>query len=214
MRAPTFRASSRQLLEVGHRHAELGVRTGRAHMMMMSSAHAGIDAHEDLAIAEQAPPFRQRVQVVDRDLHAALERPGILLARGEVRRVEHAAADRGPERARALAPTSLRATHSNSMPLVPHRRSSAGCGLAFIAVVHPRRPTSGRAAPAPPRARCRGRRRRPHRGSPSAASSLCALLAPPGRRHRRSGRGLANSSCQVGPSTRSPGTGRISSSCS
>src|SRR6185437_5995154 len=65
-------------LEIGDRHSKLGMRASRSHVVVMPYADPGIDTHEKIMVAEQASPLSEAVEVVDGDLHAALERPPVL----------------------------------------------------------------------------------------------------------------------------------------
>ena len=81
-----------QLIELEQRDAELRMHAGSAHLGVMASALAGIDAHEQLAILEQFRPGLQRVQIVEGHPNALLQGPRIFGTRGEVGREQHAAA--------------------------------------------------------------------------------------------------------------------------
>ena len=54
-RAGRLRQPGAALRSSRQRHAELGVRAGGAHVMVMAAPDAGVDAHEDVAAAEQLP---------------------------------------------------------------------------------------------------------------------------------------------------------------
>ena len=82
---PECRDPALQFLELEQRHTELRVHTCGAHVVVVSAAVARVDANQQLAAAEQLAPVAQRVQVVERDPGASLERPGVLLAGREVR---------------------------------------------------------------------------------------------------------------------------------
>ena len=74
MRAPAFVASRDELVDLEQRYAELRMRAGRTHVLVMAAAVAGVDADEDLFALEALRPLPQRKQVVERDPDALLER--------------------------------------------------------------------------------------------------------------------------------------------
>src|SRR5207237_8279007 len=76
--------------ELRDRHAELRARAGGAHVSVVAATDAGVDAHEDVMVAEELRPGVERVRVVDRDPHPALERPGLLRARRQLPRIARA----------------------------------------------------------------------------------------------------------------------------
>ena len=131
-----------------HRHAELGVRTGGAHVVMMTAAGAGVDADEHPLAAKQLAPFAQDVDIVDRELDVLLQRPGILGACGEIRRELDATRDPGRARWRAGA-RSPRARRTRSPG--PAAASAAGSAHSGWPSSHKARdrPSAGPAAPRP-----------------------------------------------------------------
>ena len=56
-----------QLIRLAQRHAEFGLRTGGAHVVMMAAPDAGIDPHEDRPGRETAPATSERIEIVQRD---------------------------------------------------------------------------------------------------------------------------------------------------
>src|SRR5690606_25753924 len=78
-----------QLVELEQRHAELRVGARRAHVLVMAAALPGIDANEHLRAAEQLRPRLERVEVIQREPHALLERPLVLVPRREIRREQN-----------------------------------------------------------------------------------------------------------------------------
>ena len=66
---------ARDLVELLDRHAELRLRAGRAHVMVMAAADAGVDAQEHAPALEDVRPVLQHVQVVDGDVHALRRAP-------------------------------------------------------------------------------------------------------------------------------------------
>ena len=64
-----------ELVDFEQRHAELRMHAGRADVVVMTAAVAGVDADEHVAAAEQLAPLAQRMQVVERQLHALLQAP-------------------------------------------------------------------------------------------------------------------------------------------
>src|SRR5262245_35242537 len=51
-------------LQIRDRYAELGMGARGAHMVMMAATRSGVDADEDLAIAEYIRPRRQRIGII------------------------------------------------------------------------------------------------------------------------------------------------------
>src|SRR5262245_26067473 len=95
MQADHFRAScfkeSFELIELEQGDAELRVKARGAHLRVMSAPIAGVDAQDDLAALEQLRPRLDGMQVVERDVDALFERPGVFSARREVRCEENPA---------------------------------------------------------------------------------------------------------------------------
>src|SRR5262249_54923372 len=85
-----FARMAHKLLQLGDRHTELRVGAGGTDVMMVTPANAGVDANENLTIAENIRPRRHDVSVVYGDSHSLFERPLVLAARREVRRIENA----------------------------------------------------------------------------------------------------------------------------
>jgi hypothetical protein len=56
----------------------------RLYVRVMAPAVAGVDAHEDLALAKYLGPLAQRIQVVESDLNTVLECEHILESRREI----------------------------------------------------------------------------------------------------------------------------------
>src|SRR5690606_4920995 len=71
----------RELLDLEQRHAELGVSARRAHVLVMAASLSRIDADEYLGALEDLGPRLERVQIVEREPDALLERPLVLGAR-------------------------------------------------------------------------------------------------------------------------------------
>src|SRR5690606_18488363 len=55
-----------ELVGLEQRHAELRMRAGRAHVLVMAPALAGIDSDENLRAAKQLRPVLERIQIVER----------------------------------------------------------------------------------------------------------------------------------------------------
>src|SRR5690606_4816700 len=75
-----------ELIELEHRHTELRMGAGRAHVLVMAAALTGIDANENLRAAEERRPRLERVEIVEREPYALPERPFVFVSRREVRR--------------------------------------------------------------------------------------------------------------------------------
>ena len=54
-----------QLLRLGDGHAELRMHAGGAHVLMMTAAEPGVDAHEHFPVAKQLRPHLERIQIVE-----------------------------------------------------------------------------------------------------------------------------------------------------
>ena len=122
-------ASSASSGDLEQRHAELRVRAGGAHVLVMPSALPRVDADEKIAAAEQIRPMLQRIQIVQREPDFLLDGPGIFLARSEVRREEDAlAVDAGkePEHARNLARRDAFEVHAVLVHAAQHLRVRVG----------------------------------------------------------------------------------------
>jgi hypothetical protein len=61
------------------------MRARRAYVLVVAAALARVDSDEDVPVLERLRPITQRVEVVERDPDALLERAFVLLARREVR---------------------------------------------------------------------------------------------------------------------------------
>src|SRR6185437_1786723 len=187
----------RYLLEIGDRHAKLGMRPGRPHVMVMPYAHSRIDTYEEIMVTEEASPLCQRVEVIDGDLHAALERPLVLIARCKVGRIEHTL--RIEVREESENPLHLRTRHAFEFDsLLAHRPQQGGMRVGFHRIMHPRERGHGAQ-----RSRCRSRgieivnvcRIALTEGRQEAR----AFLAPPWRRTRGTGLRLGEELLPGGP---------------
>ena len=123
----------RQFVGLRQRHAELRVRAGGAHVMVMAAAEARIDAQKDLAAAKHLRPGLERVQIVQGDAHALGEAEFVFAARRKIGSEQYAFAASGRHRAqrhaRARPATRTRASG-------PRHKRAAGCRdgqLAFMA---------------------------------------------------------------------------------
>src|SRR5438552_14314904 len=123
--------------ELRDRHAELRARAGGAHVSVVAATDAGVDAHEDVTVAEELRPAVERVSVVDRHPHSTLERPGVLRARCEIRRIEDACGlEIGKERE---YPLDLAARHALELDAGgPQRPQELRVRIGLDGVVHPR----------------------------------------------------------------------------
>src|SRR5690606_14957172 len=81
-----------ELVELEQRHAELRVRAGRADVLVMTASLPGVDTNEDVGAAEDLRPRLERVEIVEREPYALLDRPLVLGARREIRREQDALA--------------------------------------------------------------------------------------------------------------------------
>ena len=103
MRAPARARERAHLAHIGDRHAKFGVPARRAHVLVVATPRARVDAHEDVPAREQLRPACEHEAVVDRHAHAFCQRPGILGAGGKIGRVENACALDGGEKFAARA---------------------------------------------------------------------------------------------------------------
>ena len=74
----------RTTLEVIDRYAELRCRSTGADMRMMTTPDTGIDPQEQRTTGEDRTPLKQRMQVVERELHPESERPLVLVPGREI----------------------------------------------------------------------------------------------------------------------------------
>src|SRR5215470_1211378 len=81
-----------ELVDLEQRHAELRVRAGGAHVLVVAAALARVDADEQVAALESLRPVTQRIEIIERDPNALLERALVFLPRREVRREQNSAA--------------------------------------------------------------------------------------------------------------------------
>src|SRR5579872_413946 len=103
--------------------------------MVVAGTYTGVDADEDLTIAEEVSPLRQHIRVVDGYLHPALECPRILLAGSKIRRVE----DTSRIEVREKCQDALRflARHALELePLGAHSREQRRMRVGLHCVVH------------------------------------------------------------------------------
>ncbi len=174
MRAPASCAPLRKLRELHHRHAELRVRAGGAHVRVVAAADAGVDAHEDLVPAEQLRPGGECVGVVDGDAHAAARAPRRTRRAARSSACRECAAARSAGTARAPA-RPRRATRTRTRyPRRAARAAPPDAGWPSWSNARARS-SSRSAARAPPRVPLPGRRRRPRpaqRARPAAAVRL------------------------------------------
>src|SRR5277367_5410163 len=56
------------------------------YMMVMTATGAGINSHENRAVAEQLRPAAQYEKIIDRELQPGFQRPGVFFACSEIRR--------------------------------------------------------------------------------------------------------------------------------
>jgi hypothetical protein len=74
-----------ELVEFEQRDTELRVHAGGPDVVVMAAPEARVHAHQHVAAAEQGAPLAQRVEIVDRQVHAVLDGPLVFAARSEVR---------------------------------------------------------------------------------------------------------------------------------
>ena len=79
-----------ELVELEQRDAELGVHARGAHVVVVTAAEIRVDAHQHVAAAEQLRPCTQRVDVVERHVHAVREAPLVFRPGREVGREQDA----------------------------------------------------------------------------------------------------------------------------
>src|SRR5690606_18587431 len=84
------RRQALQALELLRRDAELALRPGRAHILVMPVTAAGVDPHDQLASLENLRPRLERIQIVERHERARFEPCLVLLFRREIRREKNA----------------------------------------------------------------------------------------------------------------------------
>ena len=171
-----------ELAQLPDRHAELRAGPGGTHVRVMPAADAGVEAREDVMAAKQLRPGAERIAVVDGYAHAARECPGVLIARGKVRRVENA--PRLQIWKKLEQPLNLAARDALELdPLSAQRPQQLRVRVGLHRVVHPRE-----------RPECAQRARRAahrlevvHEGRLRIAErpeQLRALAAPPGHARR------------------------------
>ncbi len=75
-----------ELFDLIERKAELRGGAAGLDLVVMAAADAEVDAQMQLVPAEQFAPVQQRMQRIEGDVHADLERARVFLARREIRR--------------------------------------------------------------------------------------------------------------------------------
>ncbi len=92
MQADDGRACGRdrffQFREFRRRHAELGMRAGRANLVVMPMGVPGVEPQQDFAAAKLIAPGSQYIEVVDRDSQPLFQCPTVLAPRREIGREE------------------------------------------------------------------------------------------------------------------------------
>ena len=129
---PERRDPALELVELEERHAELRMHAGGAHVVVVTAPVAGIDAHQQVAPAEQFAPVTQRMQVVERHPRSALERPLVLVAGRKVGRKQDLLPIDGGDGLEH--PLDFAARHAlEPEALLGKARRISGCGFALIA---------------------------------------------------------------------------------